>query len=37
MKVALQKLTKVFPNRSKGKQDVIAVNGFDFEIRWQYF
>jgi len=32
MKVVLQHLTKKFPNRSKGKSDVIAVNDFDFEI-----
>ena len=32
MKVVLQNLTKSFPNRSKGKQDVIAVKDFNFEI-----
>ena len=32
MKVVLQHLTKKFPNRSKGKADVIAVHDFDFEI-----
>jgi len=33
MKVVLQHLTKKFPNRSKKiRQDVIAVNDFDFEI-----
>ena len=32
MKVVLQNLTKVFPNRNKNAPDVIAVNNFDFEI-----
>ncbi|MBQ2511954.1 MAG: ABC transporter ATP-binding protein [Clostridia bacterium] len=33
MKVALQNLTKVFPNRNKKiKKDVVAVNDFNFEI-----
>ena len=32
MKIVLQNLTKRFPNLSKNKPDVIAVNGFDFEI-----
>ena len=32
MKVTLQNLTKKFPNRSKNKPDVIAVNDFTFEI-----
>ena len=34
MKVALQNLTKVFPNRDKKKvnEDVVAVNNFTFEI-----
>ena len=32
MKVVLQNLTKRFPNRSKNKPDVIAVNDFTFEI-----
>jgi len=32
MKVVLNELTKVFPNRNKKKEDVIAVNGFTFEI-----
>ncbi len=32
MKVVLQNLTKRFPNRVKGKEDVIAVNDFSFEI-----
>ncbi len=32
MKVVLENLTKIFPNRTKGKQDVIAVNDFNFEI-----
>ena len=32
MKVVLQNLTKRFPNRSKKKEDVIAVNDFTFEI-----
>ena len=32
MKVVLQNLTKKFPNRSKGKSDVIAVNDFNLEI-----
>ena len=32
MKVVLENLTKVFPNRNKGGEDVVAVNGFSFEI-----
>lgn len=32
MKVVLENLTKIFPNRTKGKQDVIAVNDFNVEI-----
>ena len=33
MKIVLNHLTKIFPNRNKkGKGDVIAVNDFDFEI-----
>ncbi len=32
MKVVLQHLTKRYPNRSKKKEDVIAVNDFNFEI-----
>ncbi len=32
MKVVLQNLTKIFPNRNKKGPDVIAVNDFDFEI-----
>ncbi len=33
MKIVLQNLTKKFPNRKKGvREDVIAVNNFDFEI-----
>ena len=34
MKVVLENLTKVFPNRDKKKvgEDVVAVNGFNFEI-----
>ena len=32
MKVVLDHLTKRFPNRNKGEEDVIAVNDFDFEI-----
>ena len=32
MKVVLEHLTKIFPNRTKGMPDVIAVNDFDFEI-----
>lgn len=32
MKVVLQNLTKVFPNRTKGGDDVVAVNDFTFEI-----
>ena len=32
MKVVLENLTKIFPNRTKGKQDVVAVNDFNFEI-----
>ena len=32
MKVVLKNLTKRFPARGKGKEDVIAVNNFDFEI-----
>ena len=32
MKVVLENLTKVFPNRNKGGEDVVAVNSFSFEI-----
>ena len=32
MKVILENLTKIFPSRSKGGQEVIAVNDFSFEI-----
>ncbi len=32
MKVVLEHLTKVFPNRNKKGDDVIAVNDFNFEI-----
>ena len=32
MKVVLQNLTKIFPNRNKKLPDVIAVNDFSFEI-----
>ncbi|MBO4873631.1 MAG: ABC transporter ATP-binding protein [Lachnospiraceae bacterium] len=32
MKVVLENLTKVFPNRTKGGEDVVAVNDFSFEI-----
>lgn len=32
MRVTLQNLTKKFPNRNKGQEDVIAVNNFNFEI-----
>ena len=32
MKVVLKDLTKIFPNRNKQLDDVIAVNDFDFEI-----
>ena len=32
MKVVLQNLTKIFPNRTKNGPDVIAVNNFNFEI-----
>ena len=32
MKVVLKNLTKIYPNRTKGKPDVVAVNDFDFEI-----
>ena len=32
MKVVLQNLTKVFPNRAKKMPDVTAVNNFTFEI-----
>ena len=32
MKVVLQNLTKIFPNRTKKMPDVIAVNDFTFEI-----
>ncbi|MBR4768962.1 MAG: ABC transporter ATP-binding protein [Lachnospiraceae bacterium] len=32
MKVVLKHLTKIYPNRTKGKPDVTAVNDFDFEI-----
>ena len=32
MKIVLEHLTKIFKNRVKGKEDVIAVNDFSFEI-----
>ena len=32
MKITLDHLTKKFPNRSKNKSDVIAVNDFTFEM-----
>ena len=32
MKVVLENLTKIFPSRVKGGQEVIAVNDFSFEI-----
>ena len=32
MKITLKHLTKIFPNREKGKPDVVAVNDFDFSI-----
>ena len=32
MKITLEHLTKRFPNRTKNKPDVIAVNDFNFEI-----
>jgi len=32
MKVVLQDLTKIFPNRSKNQPDVVAVDHFNFEI-----
>ena len=32
MKVVLENLTKIFPNRTKGGEDVVAVNDFSFEI-----
>ena len=32
MKVTLQDLTKIFPNRSKNQPDVVAVDHFNFEI-----
>ena len=32
MKVVFDHLTKIFPNRTKGKDDIIAVNDFCFEI-----
>ena len=32
MKIVLQKLTKKFPGRGKGAREVVAVDGFDFEI-----
>ncbi len=32
MKVVLENLTRVFPNRTKGGEDVVAVNNFSFEI-----
>ena len=32
MKVVLQNLTKIFPNRNKKLPDVTAVNNFNFEI-----
>lgn len=32
MKVVLQDLTKIFPSRSKGGDEVVAVNKFNFEI-----
>lgn len=32
MKVVLQDLTKIFPSRTKGGKEVVAVNKFNFEI-----
>ena len=32
MKITLEKLTKVFPSRTKGGKDVVAVNQMDIEI-----
>ena len=32
MKVVLENLTKIFPSRTKGGKEVIAVNNFSFEI-----
>jgi multiple sugar transport system ATP-binding protein len=32
MKVVLENLTKIFPNRSKNGKEVVAVNNFNFEI-----
>ncbi len=32
MKILLEHLTKKFPNRKKGGEDVVAVSDFDFEI-----
>ena len=32
MKVVLENLTRIFPNRTKGGEDVVAVNNFSFEI-----
>ena len=32
MKVVLENLTRIFPNRTKGGEDVVAVNNFNFEI-----
>lgn len=32
MKVILQDLTKIFPNRKKGEPEVVAVNSFTYEI-----
>ncbi len=32
MKLVLENITKVFPNRNKGEEDVVAVNNFSFEI-----
>jgi len=32
MRVVLQNLTKIFPNRNKKQPDVVAVNDFSFEI-----
>ena len=32
MKVVLKNLTKIFPSRSKGGKEVVAVNNFDYEI-----
>ena len=32
MKIVLENLTKIYPNRTKGQPDVHAVDGFNFEI-----